>query len=158
MRTLASLTVMLIFPSCTLTKQVSLTPTSGPLAKRGITSVPAEFTWNGSGAGGVTVYMPDGEVLNGRYSTIAQGYNTYSTGSAMASASAYGTGGYATGYGSSNYYGRSSSYSNQQFGRALAKGNKGTVITIDYTTSQSAPTSGQGSGFDNRGNKYTLIY
>lgn len=153
------ITISLVYlTSCTFKTQ--FTPTSGSLARKGITSIPAQFTWNGTGSGKVTVTMPDGEVCNGRYSTIARGTRSSHFGSHMSSyhgGSAYSP--YSRsmhGYGA--YSGSSSHYQNQQYGQGILTGNRGRVIKFRYTTSMDSPTHGHGSGSDNRGNFYSIVF
>jgi len=54
--------------------------------------------------------------------------------------------------------GSSTSFQNQQHGKAVLVGNKGRVVKIQYSTSASSPTHGHGEGYDNKGNTYTLVY
>ena len=145
-----------VFSSCSQTLHTQLTPTSGPLARQGVSSLPATFTYNGSGSGAVTVTMPDGEICTGRYSTIVRGSNSRVSGSSYSNYSLYPSN--ASIYGSTSYSGRGSTYSNDQQGRAIVTGNKGRVITINYVTSANSPTHGHGTGYDNRGNNYTIVY
>lgn len=103
--------------------------------------------------------MPDGEILQGRYSTIANGTRSFSSGSSFSNASAYGSGGgFANAYGNSNYLGSSSTYENQQVGQGIVTGKKGTVLRFEYVSSMSDPTHGHGGGSDNKGNKYSIVF
>ncbi len=149
---IAAVGCLLCLASCNF--KTELTPTSGPLAQKGVQSLPASFTWNGSGSGKVTVTMPDGEVCTGRYSTIAGG--SQSSGYAYGSGSSYGA--YGNTYSNSSAYGSSRTISNEQHGKAVARGSKGTVLTLNYVTSAANPTHGHGTGFDNKGNRYTIVF
>lgn len=162
------------FLMCSCTFNAQLTPTSGPLVRQGITALPAKFVWAGTGSGKVTVTMPDGEICSGRYFTVAEGYSSASYG--QSSGSFYGQGygsfngsygglplygqGYESmsGYSNSNSMSLSNTSRNEQYGRAVATGTKGTVITMNYVTSRSSPTHGHGTGHDNKGNLYTIVY
>jgi hypothetical protein len=149
-------------PSKPLVVDASLIPTSGQLAEKRITALPVQFTYNGSGSGDVKVTMPDGEICIGRYTTVASGTNYSHSGSSNFTITddsyRYGTS-YRPEYtGQQTYSSNSAIRSNQQSGRALASGNKGTIVQFEYVTSISNPLHGQGRGFDNRGNKYTMIY
>ena len=156
---LSSVVLVSVTTSCTITKTVTLTPVSGNIAKKGITNIPAKFTWDGSGSGAVEVQMPDGEICKGRYSTIVRGSNSYSSGQSYSNYSTYGYSPYNIGvYGSSSYSGRGRSYRNEQRGRAMATSDRGRVITLDYVTSANNPTHGHGRGFDNKGNTYNIVY
>ncbi len=148
-----------ITTSCSITKKVTLTPTQGKLAQQGITSIPAKFTWNGSGSGKAEVQMPDGELCVGRYSTIVRGSNSYHSGQSYSNYGSYGNNPYNLGvYGSTSYSGVGHTYSNDQRGRAIVRGNKGRVITLNYVTSANSPTHGHGQGYDNKGNRYSIVY
>ena len=159
LKLLSCAALAIIASSCSISKTITLIPTSGKLASQGITSIPAKFSWNGSGSGNVEVYMPDGEVCKGKYSTIAQGSRSYSSGQ---SHSSYRTSGlYPNDFGisgSGSYSGSSRRYQNEQHGKAIVTGGKGRVLTIFYTTSMNNPTSGHGDGFDNKGNRYTIVF
>lgn len=160
--------------TCSCTFNAQLTPTSGPLARQGVAVLPASFTYTGSGSGKITVTMPDGEVCTGRYFTAVEGSSTSSFGNSSGNFYGQGSSNYSGTYGGSPYYGSSNStlsgysntnysgYSNSSsnigYGKAVATGSKGTVITINYQTSRSSPTHGQGNGQDNRGNFYTMVF
>jgi hypothetical protein len=162
----------LLCQSCTFNAQ--LTPTSGPLARQGIAALPAAFTWSGSGSGKITVSMPDGEICAGRYFTAVEGTSSTSFGQSSGSYYGQGTSSYSGSYAGNPFSGNSSSsmngYSNENsmeysnsssdigYGRAVATGSKGTVITVNYQTSRSSPTHGQGSARDNKGNFYTIVF
>lgn len=161
-----------LFPSCTFNAQ--LTPTSGPLSRQGVAALPAAFTWSGSGSGKITVTMPDGEVCIGRYFTAVEGTSSTSYGQSSGSYYGQGSTSYSGMHGGNSFNGTSNSsmsgYSNTNsmvyssfrpnisYGRAVATGGKGTVITVNYQTSKSSPTHGQGTGYDNRGNFYTIVF
>jgi hypothetical protein len=170
----------LIFPAlmtailCSCSFNAQLTPTSGPLARQGIVALPVAFTWSGSGSGKITVTMPDGEVCVGRYFTSVERSSSTSYGQSSGSYYGQGTSSYSgmydgnpyngttnssmSGYSNSNSMGHSSSGPNIDYGRAVATGGKGTVITVNYQTSKSSPTHGQGTGYDNKGNFYTIVF
>ncbi len=164
--------VVALVSSCTFHGQ--LTPTSGPLARHGTVAIPASFTWSGSGAGKVSVTMPDGEICAGRYFTATEGTSSSSHGQSNGFYSAEGSTSYSgryagnrydetmnssvNGYSNANSMGYSHSSSDIGYGSAIVTGSKGTVITLNYQTSRSSPTHGQGSGHDNRGNFYTIVY
>lgn len=162
------------FLMCSCTFNAQLTPSAGPLARQGITSLPAQFVWAGTGSGKVSVTMPDGEICSGRYFTVAEG--SHSTRYGQSSGSFYGQGNSSysgsyngqpfngqaynsmSGYYNSNSMTLSNTSRNEQYGRAVATGTSGTVITMNYVTSQSSPTHGHGTGHDNKGNLYTIVY
>jgi hypothetical protein len=97
--------------------------------------------------------MPDGEICKGHYSTVAEGYRTRSS-----NFNSYqGFTGYSSPIlGMSNGQGRSSVLRNDQRGTGVATGDKGRVITFDYTTN--ANNHGHGTARDNRGNYYKVIF
>ncbi len=160
--------------TCSCTFNAQLTPTSGPLARQGVAALPATFSYTGSGSGKITVTMPDGEVCTGRYFTAVEGSSTSSFGNSSGNFYGQGSSTYSGTYGGDPYYGSSNSnlsgYSNTNYsgysssssnignGNAVATGTKGTVITMNYQTSRSSPTHGQGNGHDNRGNFYTMVF
>jgi hypothetical protein len=165
---------LIVTMMCSCTFNAQLTPTSGPLSRQGVAALPAAFTWSGSGSGKITVTMPDGEVCAGRYFTAVEGTSSTSYGQSSGSYYGQGTSSYSgmyggnpfngtsnssmSGYSNTNSMGYSSSRQNISYGRAVATGGKGTVITVNYQTSKSSPTHGQGSGYDNRGNFYTIVF
>lgn len=153
------LALSIVSNSCTISR--SFTPVSGPLAQQGVIAIPVKFTWSGSGSGKVEVVMPDGEVCTGRYSTIARGSTSLFQGNSFGSS--YTTSGYSpyNSYSTNSsgiYSGISSSHENEQQGEGLVIGNRGTVLKFSYTTSASNPLHGHGSGYDNKGNRYSIVY
>lgn len=140
----ASVITACLASSCTM--NASFTPTEGPLAESGITSIPAEFTYNGFGNGKVKVVMPDGEVCEGKYFTVAEGTTSFGTGVVVGA------------FGATTVNGSSSSYKNKQSGRGLLTGDKGRVLEFEYTTSTNSPTHGYGGGKDNKGNLYKFVF
>lgn len=175
MKTLALTLVSLpVFLMCSCTINAELNPTSGPLAKQGVTALPAHFVWSGGTSGKISVTMPDGEICSGRYFTVVEGSRSTSYGQSSGSFYGQGYGSFGgsyggqplygqsyqstNGYSNSNFMAVSSTSRNEQYGRAVATGTKGTVLTINYVTSKNSPTHGHGTGHDNKGNYYALVF
>jgi len=153
-QSLSVLSLAVICSSCTVT--TSFTPTSGPLAQQGVTSIPAKFTWNNSGSGKVSIVMPDGEICKGRYSTVARG--TISSVYGNSYGSTYSSSSYGTYNSNGSFSGTATSLENEQHGQGMVTGNRGTVLRFSYTTSARSPLHGHGSGSDNKGNRYSIVY
>ncbi len=137
--------IMILVVGC-VTLKANLYPVQGPLLDEGIAGpLPAEFSWDGSGHGQVTMVMPgSGEVLTGEYSTID---NTQ-----------YGTayGGFFSQQQYQQFFGSMQITNGMQRGQAIAVGNKGTSMQIEYWTSLSS--HGFGLASDNHGNIYKLMF
>lgn len=131
---------VLIISGCKM--KATMYPVSGPLVDSGQAKpIPVEYSWDGSGHGKITFYMPDGEVCQGEYTTIA-GVNlttifTYDQ--------------------FSSYYGSGFSTSSKQHGQAIAYGNSGTVLQAEYFV-DAMTFHGYGLAKDNKNNMYKLMW
>jgi hypothetical protein len=133
MKKLALLFVVLIFlPACTSTKHARLYPFNELASQTGV--LQAEYLDSGMGGGQVTITMPDGEILNGEYSTVDN--STVGFGSIYTSV--YGTGGSAFGSGSATSF----SVPGSSPGIASFYGTNGTMMQCEYFVSR----SGKGGG------------
>lgn len=86
---------------------------------RALGKLDVKITMYGTGSGPMSITMPDGEVLSGRYSIIVGGSTSYGS----LYATAYGTGGVASG----SAFGSSSIMSNSSPGVADAQGQTHTA-------------------------------
>lgn len=120
-------------------------PISGPLSENP-NVINAEFTYNGSGHGDLTVVLPDGEVCKGKYTTIPEGTIT--------SESRF----FFSPYVYANYFGNAYLIENKQYGQGLLIGNRGTIMQLEYFTSSRNPTHGYGIATDNNGNIYKILF
>lgn len=133
----------LTLSGCTVS--ANLFPIEGPLAQSSeAVVIPCSFTYNGFGIGKVTITMPDGEVLKGKYVTRDNSAYGMNFGS-MFSRNYY-----------AQYYGNSFSFSGCQYGSFVATGDKGTVLQGEYWVN----LTNHGSGFakDNHGNLYKFMW
>jgi hypothetical protein len=105
------------------------------------------FTYDSSGRGRVTVDFSDGERATGEYVTVAGGTTSWGT----IFAYVYGTGGFATGRVLTR------SVQNEQYGTAIATGNRGRVIQCEYISS-AVVVQGYGACRDNRDVIYRLVF
>lgn len=156
MKTLLTLIVLLgtlICAGCTATAH--LYPVEGPLAKTvPLPVLQAKADGITGNTGGITLTMPDGEVLQGRWSSVAPQQVTFSSGTATASAQS----GLATVW--SQVYGSGFSISNRpgvNRGEAMLTGPKGTVLQVEFFTG-SGTANGNGVAKDNRGNVFKVIF
>lgn len=95
----------------------------------------ATFIQDGTGSGPITVTMPDGEILKGRYSVNVGGSTSFGS----IYASAYGSGGFATGSGFSTGY----SIPNGSPGSADLYGPRGSSMQCEFYNNN---LSGHGNG------------
>jgi len=123
--------VLFVLGGCT--KQARLYPVNDMASKTGV--LEAEYKDSGMGGGQVTIIMPDGEILNGEYSTV----DTSNVGFGSIYASVYGTGGSAFGSGTATSY----SVPGSSPGIVSLFGNKGTMMQCEYFVSN---WSGKGGG------------
>jgi hypothetical protein len=129
-----------IISGCTM--KASMYPVSGPLVDSGQAKpIPVKYTYNGSGHGKITFYMPDGEVCEGEYTTVSDGEAT--------TIFAYDQ--------FSSYYGNGFSTSLKQHGQAIAYGNSGTVLQAEYFV-DSMTFHGYGLAKDNKDNLFKLMW
>ncbi|MDL1956802.1 MAG: hypothetical protein LWW95_07130 [Candidatus Desulfofervidus auxilii] len=101
----------------------------------------AKFQNYWTGHGKITATMPDGEKLEGKYSTVS-GMNMKSVVAAFPWAQTY-----------SFYF----SQPGMQFGTATLTGDKGTVVEIIYVVDPWS-SHGWGVGRDNKGNRYRVQF
>lgn len=118
--------------ACETTVGATLYPANDQAQQIGM--LHGSFVTVGSGHGPLTLVMPDGEVLNGTYSTIPGGSSSFGS----LYASVYGTGGYASGSG----FGSAFSIPNASQGMADAGGPR-TTLHCEYVVSN---LSGHGTG------------
>lgn len=138
------LTLIGVLSSCSLT--ATGYPVAGPAAKQGHI-IQARFTYGGGGTGGVRVQMPDGEVCQGRYSTVVGGVMSPEVLAVAGGQSGVASGAVASGH-----------IMGLQTSRAMLAGNRGTIIDFEGYTSGANPMHGFGMAKDNRGSKWKLIW
>ena len=124
--------IMLFLLGCTSTKQARLYPVNDKAAETG--TLQAKYVDSGAGGGEASIIMPDGEILNGEYSTVDN--STVGFGSIYTSV--YGTGGSAFGSGSATSF----SVPGSSPGIAPFYGTNGTMMQCEYFVSR----SGKGGG------------
>ncbi len=92
-------------------------PVAGPLVDGGMEqSIPAIFTWDGTGHGEVTVNLQNGESCHGDYTCIAKRSHP-----PLFVFADY-----------QRYYGTHFNFRNLQYGQALIHGDRGTIIQAEY--------------------------
>jgi hypothetical protein len=131
----------------------SLFPVKGPLSS--IAPLPvilakADGIWGNTGS--ISLTMPDGEMLTGRWSSVAPQQTTFS------SVSAFSQGGMAGAW--AQVFGNGFSVSNVpgvNKGEAMLTGKKGTVMQVEFVTG-SGTANGNGVAKDNRGNVFKVIF
>ena len=124
--------IMFFLFGCTSTKQARLYPVNDKAAETG--TLQAKYVDSGVGGGKASIIMPDGEILNGEYSTVDN--STVGFGSIYTSV--YGTGGSAFGSGSATSF----SVPGSSPGIASFYGTNGTMMQCEYFVSR----SGKGGG------------
>ena len=112
----------LLIAGCTITRDMQMYPDND--AARALGPLRAKIVGHGNLNGTATMTLPDGQLLQGRYS-ISHG-GSMSFGSVYTSV--YGPGGSATGSGSQT----SMSFSGQGFGEADMMGSKGTTAHCEF--------------------------
>ncbi len=141
-----------------------LYPIEGPLAANPVV-LKATYSYWGTGSGKICLTMPDGELCEGEYTTLSDGFTVVSTTSGGASLDT--NGGIATTRGAgfftvdqyASYWGSSyvSGMKNKQYGQATLIGNKGTIMQVEYFT-DSLSARGFGLAKDNKGNIYKVHF
>ncbi len=132
-----------------------LYPIEGPLSK--LVPLPvlkARADGITGNTGSITLTMPDGEELRGRWSSIAPQQVTFSSASGSASVQ----GGMARAW--AQVYGAEFSVSNLpgvNRGEAMLTGPKGTVLQVEFFTG-SGTANGNGVAKDNHGNVFKVIF
>jgi len=157
MKAASSCSVLLLLLTFGCLRTARMYPVSGPILNDHPQIIIAEFKDYGSGNGEVTVKLPDGELLQGEYSTVPQGSMSFSTSSSNGMVSASGSGIAITAFDWSNTYGNSFSVANMQCGQATCIGNKGTALSVEYAVS-AMTGHGYGIGKDNKGNIYRIQF
>ena len=122
---------LVVLSGCT--KQARLYPVNDKAAETGI--LQAKYVDSGAGGGKASIIMPDGEILNGEYSTVDN--STVGFGSIYTSV--YGTGGAAFGSGSATSF----SVPGSSPGIVSFYGTNGTMMQCEYFVST---WSGKGGG------------
>jgi hypothetical protein len=134
---------------------VDLYPVDGPLAAVApLPVIKARAAGITSNSGKITLIMPDGEVMSGRWSVVAP--REVEVGASNASAVIQG-GGLAPVWG--QVYGttvRSRGVAGTNRGHAMLTGDRGGVLEVEFAVG-SGTASGYGVGRDNRGNVYKVI-
>jgi hypothetical protein len=128
-----------------------LYPIDGPLSK--IVPLPvlkARADGITGNTGAITVTLPDGEVLKGRWSSIAPQQVTYSAGSTSIGLNSVWTQVYGSGFSISNLPGVNR-------GEAMLTGPKGTVLQVEFYTG-SGTANGNGVAKDNKRNVFKVIF
>lgn len=129
----AALTTSIMLSACTVTRNPQLYPDNDNA--RAIGRLMAVMVGHGNLNGTITMTMPDGEVLDGRYSISMGG----GMGFGSLNSSVYGTGGYATGSAS----GSSMMISAMGEGVADMAGPKGTTAHCEFLNNN---FNGHGNG------------
>jgi hypothetical protein len=110
---------------------------------------PTQFTDAGRGKGTVAVTLASGEQFKGEYVTVLTEESSWGS----IYASVYGRGALTTASGTQ----RSRSQSSQQYGTAIATGDKGTIIQCEYVMSL-RNRAGTGACEDNHKVKYKVMF
>ena len=122
--------IMFFLFGCTSTKQARLYPVNDKAAETG--TLQAKYVDSGVGGGEASIIMPDGEILNGEYSTVDNstvGFGSIYTSVNVAGGAAFGSGSATSVPGSSP-------------GIASFYGTNGTMMQCEYFVSR----SGKGGG------------
>jgi len=137
-----------IITGCTVNGNNSFTGTGvaveGPASQENPKPLNLTFSWNGTGHGTLKILMPDGEICEGKYSTVPEDKQLFTSGSIF------------TKNDYARFFGNSYLIENKQYGQAILFGNNGTVITGEYYVGHS--NHGYGLGKDNKGNTYKFIF
>lgn len=132
-----------------------LYPIEGPLSKQvPLPVLQAKADGITGNTGNITLTMPDGEELKGRWSSIAPQQVTFSSMSGNASVQS----GMAQAW--AQVYGSGFSVSNLpgvNRGEAMLTGPKGTVLQVEFFTG-SGTANGNGVAKDNHGNVFKMIF
>lgn len=152
----------ILISGCATTARVY--PIEGPLAANPVV-LKATYSYWGTGSGKIRLTMPDGELCEGEYTTVSDGFTVSSTSSGGASLNT--NGGVATTRGAgvftvdqyASYWGSTyvSGMKNKQCGQATLIGNKGTIMQIEYFT-DTWTAHGFGLAKDNKGNIYKVHF
>lgn len=143
----------LVFTSCS--KTVFLYPYSGPIVEnKNVRVLKAKASGITGNTGKITITLPSGEVLNGRWASMAPMEVTYSQGSSRGYASDGMRSIWAKVYGS-GYTIRNKPGVNK--GEAYLVGSKGITLEIEFYTG-SGTANGTGVAKDNKGNIYKVIF
>ena len=126
-------------------ENADLYPVQGPISISNPQIIKCKFIYNGTGHGTIEVFMPDGEICKGEYSTISEGSFSTVSGTAISR------------HDWATIFGEGFSVSNMQPGMATAIGNKGTIISVEYYV-DAFSDHGFGVGKDNKGNLYRLQF
>ncbi|MGH6879035.1 MAG: hypothetical protein ACREHV_16875 [Rhizomicrobium sp.] len=127
------LTASAVLTGCTVTRNPQLYPSNEAASSTGLLT--AVMVGHGNLNGTITMTMPDGEVLDGRYSISMQG----GMGFGSLYGSVYGTAGYASG----SAYGSSMMVSSMGQGVADMIGPKGTTAHCEFLNNN---FNGHGNG------------
>ena len=137
---IAIIATLMIVSGCTM--KATMYPVSGPLIDSGQAKpISAEYSYDTSGHGKITFYMPDGEVCRGEYTTISDSQ----TMTIFARDQFY------------SYYGNGFSTNSKQHGQAIAYGDSGTVLQAEYFV-DAMTFHGYGLAKDNKGNIFKLVW
>lgn len=132
LKLLCAMCVLLLLHGCSMTINARIYDLSG---SGGVAN--AAFKWTGSGSGPLTGSLPDGEVFQGEYTTVASGVSGWGT----TFRSVY-----------------TVSLSNDlERGSAIATGNRGTVIDCEYVV-RAGTATGYGVCRDNKKRAYRLMF
>lgn len=138
---------------CTTT--ASLYPVEGPLAEaKPLPVLLAQVDGILGSTGGIRITMPDGELCEGRWSSISPMSVSYGNGAASASVSNGLTSAWGTVYGSAVSI---ANVPGVNRGEAMLVGTKGTVIRVEFLTG-SGTASGTGVATDNHGNVFKVLF
>ncbi len=122
--------IMFFLFGCTSTKQARLYPVNDKAAETGTLQV--KYVDSGAGGGEASIIMPDGEILNGEYSTVDNstvGFGSIYTSVNVAGGAAFGSG-------------SSFSVPGSSPGIASFYGTNGTMMQCEYFVSRSGNAGG----------------
>jgi len=137
------------------TASVRLYPVNDLAAPTGV--LVGEYVNYGIGSGRVTVRMPNGEVLQGEYTTVDTSTTGFGSIFSQVSGSAYGTGGTVATSGTGTAFGSATYVKGASPGVVSLFGNRGTSMQCEYFVNN---LSGSGSGAcrSNSGALYRLHF
>ena len=148
-----SLFSVIFFAGCSTT--ANFYPIEGPLSKMvPLPVLVASVDGISGNTGNISLTLPDGEQLNGKWSSVAPQSSSYSIGSSNLTA----TNGLTSIW--SQVYGSSFSISNLagvNRGEAILTGPKGTLLQAEFVTG-SGTANGKGIAKDNHGNVFRMIF
>ena len=152
-RILLAIGLLLGLVGCSVT--ATLFPVSGPMTKQSpLPVLKAKVMGVMGNTGDIKLVMPDGEVCEGKWSSIAPTSSSVAFGSATGSVSSGLNSAWGTVYGSGFTMANKAGINR---GEAVMVGNRGTVVQVEFYTG-SGTANGTGVALDNKGNTFKVLF